>query len=187
MKLIYETNRLFLKILSEEHTDKILDFLIPNMDFFQSFESIKVPEYYTYNYQHELVKHEYLSALGFRYVRFYVFEKEAPEKIIGTVSLSNITPFPYNSCVLGYKFDPAFHGNGYATEALIKTIEFAFCEVKLHRLQASVLENNTPSIKLMERLGFNLEGKDIKSINVNGKWMDHLRYSLINYTYFTQN
>lgn len=182
MKLIYETNRLILKILSDEYTDKILDFLTVNKDFFQTFESAKSPDYYTFNHQEAIVKNEYLSALGFRYIRFYVFKKDHPDKIIGTVSISNVVPFPYNSCILGYKFAPEFHGYGYATEALSKTIEFAFKEVKLHRIQAFILENNIPSINLVERLGFNLEGKDIKSIDVNGKWMDHLRYSLINYT-----
>jgi len=181
MKLTYETDRLILKILSDEYTEKILEFLESNKDFFQSFEPIKSSEYYTFNYQESIIKNEYLSALGFRYIRFYVFEKKDPNKIIGTVSLSNILPFPYSSSIVGYKFDPDFHGYGYATEALTKTIDFAFKEIKLHRIQAFILSENLSSLRLIERLGFNYEGTDLKAIDVNGKWMDHLRYSLINY------
>lgn len=182
MKLIYETERLILKILSDEYTGEILEFLSANRDFFQSFEPIKSSEYYTFNYQESVIKKEYLSALGFRYIRFYIFQKSEPDKIIGTVSLSNILPFPYSSCVLGYKFDPIYHGRGFATEALTKTIDFAFKEIKLHRVQAFILKENPSSLKLIERLGFNYEGTDVLSLDVNGKWMDHLRYSLINYT-----
>lgn len=180
MKFEYETGPLVLKILSTDYTENVLDFLYRNKNYFDPFESTKPTGFYTYEYQFELVKNDYLSSMALKSLRLYVFEKESPDKIIGTVSLGHVTSFPYNSCILGYKFDPDYQGKGYATTSLEFVIDYAFNTLKLHKIKAYILEDNNPSINLAKRLGFNFEGKAVQSIDVNGRWADHLRYTLIN-------
>ena len=181
MKFEYETDRLVLKILSTDWTENILDFIYRNRMVFDPYEPTKPSGFYTYEYQFELIKNDYLSSLAHKSTRFYVFENENPDTIIGTVSLGHVTNFPYCSCILGYKFDPNFQKKGYALEALQIAIEYAFKGLKLHKIKAYILEDNLPSINLVKKLGFNYEGKAIQSISVNGHWADHLRYTLVNY------
>ena len=70
--------------------------------------------------------------------------------------------------------------DGYAREALRAVIEEIFEEIKLHRLIAYVMEGNEPSIKLLEAVGFSLEGLCEKNLKVNGVWETHRLYGLLN-------
>ncbi|MBU1026742.1 MAG: GNAT family N-acetyltransferase [Candidatus Margulisbacteria bacterium] len=45
-------------------------------------------------------------------------------------------------------------GRGYATEALLLVVDFAFAKLKLQRLEAGVSEDNSPSQKLFKKVGF---------------------------------
>ena len=63
-----------------------------------------------------------------------VFLKENPTQIIGTVCFRDIVHSIYETCEVGYKFDPDFWHQGYATETLLEGIEIMFYDLKLHRI-----------------------------------------------------
>ncbi|MEZ4687861.1 MAG: GNAT family N-acetyltransferase [Bacteroidia bacterium] len=48
-------------------------------------------------------------------------------------------------------------GRGYATEAALRCIEYAFEDMKLESLIGRVAKENYPSIRVLEKLGFVLE------------------------------
>lgn len=50
----------------------------------------------------------------------------------------------------------------------------------LDESEANVMEDNKPSIRILEKLGFIYEGISNKILEVNGEWKDHLHYALIN-------
>ena len=54
-----------------------------------------------------------------------------------------------------------------------------FSNYKIHRIEARVAPDNIPSIKLLERLHFRFEGIEYQSVEVNGRYTDHYRYSLL--------
>ena len=56
MNFLYETPRLHLKVLNENHAADVLDFLQKNKAFFEPFEAQKKPSYYTLSYQTENLK-----------------------------------------------------------------------------------------------------------------------------------
>lgn len=56
--------------------------------------------------------------------------------------------------------EPSFRGKGYASEAYRLLLDFAFSNLNLKKVVAFILEINTPSIRLHEKLGFVLVGKD---------------------------
>lgn len=58
---------------------------------------------------------------------------------------------------MGYAFGKAYWRQGYATEACLPIIRYAFTELKLKRLVNSVLRKNINSINLMKRIGFHIE------------------------------
>ena len=55
---------------------------------------------------------------------------------------------------IGYTFVPAYQGKGYATEAVTAVLDYAFDTLQFQQIAAAVDERNTPSIKLLQRLGF---------------------------------
>lgn len=181
MNFNYETPRLELKILNEKHASDVLDFLQTNKAFFEPFEAPKQPNYYTLKNQCENLRMEYHAFLNLKYIRFFVYCKDIPNQIIGTISFSNILPFPYSSATIGYKFAPKFQHKGYAVESISAACQAVFDDGLCHRIEAFVLPLNSPSCHVLERIGFDLEGICREPININGTYKDHYKYALINY------
>jgi [ribosomal protein S5]-alanine N-acetyltransferase len=101
------------------------------------------------------------------------------ESIVGVINLSQIFHGPLKSAYLGYGLFADFTGCGYATDAVRLMARYAFDELKLHRIEANIQPENTPSIRLVERLGFAKEGFSPKYLKINGRWRDHERWALI--------
>ena len=59
---------------------------------------------------------------------------------------------------LGYTLHPWARGKGYATEAAARMIEHLVADVGVHRIEASTHPRNVASNRVLERLGFTLEG-----------------------------
>lgn len=180
MNLIYETDRLVLKILNTNEVKKVLQFQLRDRELFEKYEPDRVDNFYTLGHQEALIKCEYKLALQLQTVRFYVFLKNDPTTIIGTVCFHNIMKNVYSCTEIGYKFSSDYQHNGYAREALQKGIDVMFQELSLHRINARVAKDNLPSIRLLESLSFQYEGIERESILIHGVWEDHLRYGLVN-------
>ena len=178
MLLQYETQRLILKVLGPDYSNDVLRFYLRDRELFEQYEADRSPNFYTEAHQRTILQLEYGLTLKLAQVRFYVFLKEAPEKIIGTVCLYDIS-CGSSRAEIGYKFSSAYHHKGYAIEAVEKLIDIAFSELNLHRLCAHVQEENIPSIRLLVGLGFEKEGICRDYLCLNGTWTDHLQYSLI--------
>lgn len=63
---------------------------------------------------------------------------------------------------------------GIATDALTTLIRYAFKELNLHRVYATILENNIISQKLHEKCGYQIEGVEREAVYKNGTY--HNRY-----------
>jgi [ribosomal protein S5]-alanine N-acetyltransferase len=83
------------------------------------------------------------------------------------------------SAAIGYWIGEPFWGKGVATLALGAIVQYAFANFDVIRLYATVFESNRASARVLEKNGFKLEGRLIKSITKNGKTMDALLYALI--------
>ena len=175
----YETNRLILKILHPDDAALVLDFYERDQELFEKYETARIPEFYTLKHQHRLLQYEYSAAMKLSTVRFYVFLKEQPDQIVGTVCLHNIIRTFYHTCEIGYKFSSHIHGHGYAFEAIDCCIQIAFCELELHRITALVCHDNERSKHLLNCLGFRLEGICRDYLLLQGQWQDHFLYSLL--------
>ena len=64
-----------------------------------------------------------------------------------------------NGHEIGYSFHPAYHGKGYAKEALSALITH-LRGLGLTRFSAGTALNNTPSVRLLTSLGFRLTGTE---------------------------
>ena len=159
MLFAYETERLLLKIIKPDQADAVLDFYMRDKELFEKFEPDRMPNFYTRQFQRQMLLFEYNMAVQGTLFRFYVYEKEHPERIIGTI------------CV---------HHRGYATESLRFIMDLVFRDLKLHRAMAWALPDNTASIRLLERVGFVYEGICHDYMMLNQKWRDHAQFCMIN-------
>jgi len=179
MQFHYETERLHLIACNEEYATELLTFMTENREFFAPYEPKREAAFYTEAFQAQVLRAEFLAMLRHTYIRYYLFLKEEPTQIIGTVSFSNISRTDDKSCRVGYKLDRLHTGKGYATEALTLLLPEIHKDLHVHRIEADILLENAPSLRLIERLGFTYEGVARSSHEIGGVWRDHLRYSYI--------
>jgi RimJ/RimL family protein N-acetyltransferase len=80
---------------------------------------------------------------------------------------------------VGYVFDPAFAGRGYATEAAREMLRVGFEELGLHRIVGRLGELNKPSARLLERLGMRLEARLVEDQFLDGVWSTQAIYAML--------
>lgn len=176
MQKMYKTERLILKVLNKTYAKLILDYYLRNKDFLDEWEPTKNKDFYTISYH----KNQLNNIKNDNSFRIWIFKKNDTQKIIGSISFSNIVRGAFLSCHLGYKLDKDEINNGYMTEALKKSINIIFNEFSLHRIEANIIPKNIRSLKVTQKLGFYNEGLAYKYIKINGKWEDHIHMVLLN-------
>jgi RimJ/RimL family protein N-acetyltransferase len=62
---------------------------------------------------------------------------------------------------IGWVFNSEYHQKGYASEAAKAIVAYAFNTMKLHRIIATCQPENTPSYRVMEKIGMRREGMNI--------------------------
>jgi [ribosomal protein S5]-alanine N-acetyltransferase len=109
---------------------------------------------------------------------FGIFAGPRLDRFVGEINLSSVQRGPYQNAYVGYWIDEAAAGNSYVPEAFVVLCRFAFEELALHRLQASIIPRNGPSNRVAEKLGLRNEGVAQRYLEINGVWEDHTRYAI---------
>ncbi|GAA3602355.1 hypothetical protein GCM10022199_02510 [Marihabitans asiaticum] len=78
---------------------------------------------------------------------------------------------------IGWVFDPAASGRGFATEAARAVLDLGFQRYGMHRVSAQMDARNTASARVCERLGMTGEGVSRQDWWSKGEWTDSLRYA----------
>ena len=99
-------------------------------------------------------------------------------EIVGGVNINNIVRGTLQTGTLGYTAYASTTGQGYMTEGLRLLVQRAFDQLELHRLEANIQPDNTPSLNLIKRLGFQREGYSTAFQFINGAWRDHERWAI---------
>ena len=100
-------------------------------------------------------------------------------KVIGTCGFTKCE-LPIRTGEIGYCLSAEYQGAGYASEAVFAVCKFGFDVLRLNRIEARVVTENTPSCRLLERLGFSKEGLLRKGAYLKGSTYDLYLYSLTN-------
>ena len=80
---------------------------------------------------------------------------------------------------VGWIFDPAHHGHGYATEAANAIFDLAFGPADMHRLSARCDVRNQASWRLMERLGMRREAHFREHAIFKSAWDEEYIYAIL--------
>ncbi|WP_395698030.1 GNAT family N-acetyltransferase [Methylocella sp.] len=108
---------------------------------------------------------------------FLVFRDD--DVLLGGLTLGQVRRGVVQAATLGYWIGAPHANRGFMTRAVRATIAFAFGGLRLHRVEASCLPHNEPSMRLLERVGFTREGYARAYLRINGVWEDHLLYGLV--------
>ena len=81
----------------------------------------------------------------------------AEDRLIGMCGLKYLSDL--DEVDIGYRFLPAYWGNGYATEAARASIDYGFNSIGLEQIIGLVMPENTPSIRVLERIGMRCDGE----------------------------
>lgn len=87
----------------------------------------------------------------------WAIREKATGLYLGSVSLQDFS-FADLTAATAFELNRSFVSMGYMTEALGAVLGFAFSGMNLHRVEARTIEGNTRSERLLQRLGFRLEG-----------------------------
>lgn len=139
------TNRLLLEPLSQEHTN----------DFYEMDSNPNVMRYIgqtgsakTRQQVEDWVKRR--LPIGDGLGTWAVFSKK-DRTFIGCLLLIRLEDSPFIE--IGYRLKEAHWGEGFATEAARKVLNYAFLDLKLKEVVAVALPEHTASRKVMEKLG----------------------------------
>ncbi len=105
-------------------------------------------------------------------------DRRSDGEFIGWCTLMRWNP-QYRSASMGYCFDDAVWGQGYATEAGGALLQWGFDSLELNRVQAETDTRNVASSRVLEKLGFVREGTLREDCVVNGEVSDSWVFGLI--------
>ncbi|MEV6801749.1 GNAT family protein [Micromonospora rifamycinica] len=105
--------------------------------------------------------------------------------VIGTVSLELLDGMGQpgmptrTEAALGYLFDPAHRGHGYATEAVATVVAHAFTGLGVRRITAGCFADNLASVRVLEKVGMRREQHGVgDSWHAERGWVDGYTYAL---------
>ena len=101
------------------------------------------------------------------------------DKLIGTIEVCHMSWIGYKGAEICYSIQKKHWSHGYATEACRTVIDYCFSKMKLHKIYADTWPDNIASQRVLEKLGFTLEGRIREKHYSKGKASDELDYGLL--------
>jgi ribosomal-protein-alanine N-acetyltransferase len=109
---------------------------------------------------------------------FLIFMREGG-KILGGVSITNVRRGPAQMGSLGYWLLEEAAGQGYMSEAVERVCHWCYAELGLARIEAGTLDENVRSQQVLERCGFEKEGRARAYLEIGGRRRDHILYARV--------
>jgi ribosomal-protein-alanine N-acetyltransferase len=130
--------------------------------FFTILGDPRVARYYdddTFTLLSQAVEQLEAWEIGYRARRLirWGITRRGDDTLLGTCGLSGIHAW-HRRAAVGYELVPLHWRQGIMTETLTALLAFAFGDLDLNRIDALVMPANTPSILLLQKLGFSNEG-----------------------------
>lgn len=179
MRKSYRTKRLIFRIADPDFAEMAAEFYLTNKENFAISEERHPEEFYLPEFQKIWLEIQKEKAQKKEWYEFYIFEKGKPGHIIGTLSLSNFQYGCLCSGTIGYRIAEKVQGKGYGTEAAMEGTRIGFQELGLHRMEANVMPENVPSLRVLEKCGYEKEGYFRSYLKINGVWEDHIHLAVV--------
>lgn len=175
--VLISTSRLLLKGFSPEDMDAV----------FTRLPKSEVMELLGHQTETEFEKEADKQRQGYasynrRFLLFLLIDK-ASGFVVGRCGLHNWNP-DHHRAEIGYVMTvESFKQQGLMSEALEAIIRYGFSELHLNRIEAIVAPDNIPSLRLLEKNGFVLEGRLRKHYPAENGFEDSLILGLLREEY----
>jgi len=113
---------------------------------------------------------------------WFAIESKSTKDKLGALGINNICQ-KNNSSEIGYWLLPDNWGKGIMKEAIKGLLIFAFYELKLHRISATVDLENINSQRILKSLNFTMEGISRECEMKDGEYISLLNYSLLKHDF----
>ena len=113
---------------------------------------------------------------------FAIRRVDEPDRHLGNVSVW-FTSRHARVGEIGYWVRTDETGKGIGTEAVARALEVAFDELSMHRVVLRIAVGNVGSEHIATKLGFSREGLLREEVLVNGVWLDHSLWGLLEHEY----
>lgn len=163
-----------LRLLEERDVEDLFNLLTANYDYLKKwipFPTAPIQLSDAKAYINE-GRNQYLTYSG---VPFGIFLQS---KLAGFISYRK-ADWTNRIIGLGYWIDSSCQGMGLATKACQLLTDFAFIGLKMNRVEIACATENIKSQAVAERLGFCREGIIREAEYVNGRYVDHVIYGML--------
>ncbi len=175
---VLETPRLVLRKMTQSDTDDMYDYARREETSKYLLWSPHTNKITTSDTLRVILK-EYSAG---KFYDFAVVWKETG-RMIGTAGFTTVDE--KNFCAeIGYVINPDYWNMGIATEAVNTLLNFAFCELGMHRVEAKYMVQNENSRKVMEKCGMHFEGVSKGKLLVKGIYRDIGTCAILSEEYF---
>ena len=178
--LSLQTKRLVLSVFKPSAAQMVTDYLVRNRDFHKQYQQKHSNKYFTVSEQKMYLKSDLQMYNQNLQVAFWLTLPDDPGTVIGRLSFYSMIGGAMNSCYVGYHIDEKHQGQGYMSEALLAGCDFMFKYFRLHRIEADILPTNERSLRCVEHCGFEKMGYNVKFMEIDGKYRDHVMMVKLN-------
>ncbi|WP_412537707.1 GNAT family protein [Longispora sp. K20-0274] len=103
---------------------------------------------------------------------------EKDQEVVGGGAL-RITSTTHGRGEIGYVLHPDWWGQGLATETARLLVELGIRDLGLHRIEATVRDDNGGAQRVCEKIGMRYEGRTRGYLLVGGVWRDSVRFATL--------
>lgn len=114
---------------------------------------------------------------------FFAIVEKASGNYVGEIGF---TLLDEGLAELGYFIKQPYWKRGIVTEAGEAVLEYAFCNLGLHKMITGCVKENVGSERVMIKLGFSKEGELKAHQMVQGEWKDRVIYGYLKNDYLKQ-
>jgi ribosomal-protein-alanine N-acetyltransferase len=108
----------------------------------------------------------------------FAIESVRESRLVGAISFHTVSPV-HRSAEIAFNLDPEYWGRGIATRCCNAVVGWGFSDQGYVRIQATALDTNLASMRVIEKCGFLREGKLRNFRLVRGQPRDFWVYSRI--------
>lgn len=108
----------------------------------------------------------------------HMFAIDIDGKVVGGIGVHPQHDIYSKNAEIGYWLAEPHWGKGIVSRALNEIVEFAVATYDINRVFARLYGTNIKSQKVLEKAGFTLEARLVKTNFKNGEYLDELIYSV---------
>ncbi|MCH8530160.1 MAG: GNAT family N-acetyltransferase [Saccharospirillum sp.] len=166
-----------IRLVNKEDAAALAEYFYVNMEHFKQWQPIRETGYYSLeSLITRLAEYEFQQENG----SAAYFVGLVNGEVVSHCFLTNIIYGPFQAGFMGCGVSKAHEGAGVMTKVCVSALDYAFKELALNRVMANYIPHNIRSARLLEKLGFSVEGLAKKYLKINGVWEDHVLTSKLN-------